>query len=99
MGVQQKNRWVLGRTNKQNISQSMWALYLRMRRKCEERLNDKCFNSLFSRVKIFTATPNLFKKMVTLNYEVCSYLVVDTLHLDYRTKLVKDAQGNNRCFF
>ena len=70
-----------------------------MRRKCEERLNDKCFNTLFSRVKIFTATPNLFKTMVNLNYEVCSYLAVDTLHLDCRIKFVEDAQGNNRCFF
>jgi hypothetical protein len=72
---------------------------MRMRRKCEECLNDKCFNSLFSRANILTATPNLFKTKVTLNYEACSYLAVNTMRLDYKTKSVKAAQGNNRCFF
>jgi hypothetical protein len=47
----------------------------------EEHLNDRCFNSLFSRASVLTATINRFKKEVTLNYEVCSYLAVNTLRL------------------
>jgi hypothetical protein len=97
-GIQQR-RWILGRTNKQKISENMWTPYMRVRRKCEERLNDKCFNSLFCRANILPATRNLFKKEVTLNYEICSYLAVNTLHLEYKTKLLKAAQGNNRCSF
>jgi len=46
----------------------MCALYVRTRRKCEELLNDKCFNYLLSRANILTATPELFKMVVALNY-------------------------------
>jgi len=58
-----------------------------------------CFNSLLCRANILSATPKIVKKKVTMNYEVCSYLAVNTLRVDYKTKLVKAVGGNNRCFF